>query len=358
VEKVICGDNSLQLEDEKLNNSFNEVLKQTPSEKQKNLRRTMSTLLRARDECKNLYGLLDHYPTQEVSVGVEDSEIFPIKDIHYQKACIKTWYDSINFVLGQFISKEESFILPTYQDYISLFKKISLHLKHYPFDFGVSIPVERGENTREKENALQLFFGKNKEHFAAINETFYFHNAGTAHGQFVSTKYFLAVTNNEIVKMNDLESNSYQCSVPIKDPITINGRIYLPENISFTKVFNKMFGEHEQFQPYVCTGSYKPDCMLRLRALDTLNDKDSYLLFTLNYISNLKDKNDQDIDYNPDCFYEILKQHSLVDDSLKQFCVTEYEKCVDAKNNECLLTSESAINRIKNDLLSHNSCKK
>lgn len=362
VEKIVCNnDYSLKSEDEELNKSFKKLLTQTSKEDRKGLKKSMSDLLKARNECENLYGLLDGYPEQVVDVGNEDHEIFPLKNIHYQKACIKTWYESINFALNKSIDKEDAFILPTYHEYISLYKKLSQYLKLYPFDFSVSIPVRKGdnpedegENTRDQENRLQLFFGKNNERFGVIKESSYFYNFGTAHGQGYSSKNFLVLNNHEVVKINDLGSGSYKCSVPIKKPIAINGRIYLPENISFTEVFDRMFGELDSFQPYVCTGAYKPDCMLRLKSLG--ENGDSYLLFTTNYIVNFKNKNDENINYNPDCFYKILKKHAIIDASFNKFCVKE-RQCINVQDDQCLFVKESSIPKIKKSLLKRNSCK-
>jgi hypothetical protein len=139
--------------------------------------------------------------------------------------------------------------------------------------------------------------------------------------------------------------------LPVGDPTIINGNIYLPEQISFTKFFNGMLGEFNQFQTYASSGSYNADCLMRISRID--NDKDAYIAFNDNdfledLVLNKKEILQKDLSR---CALDVIKKN--------QIDVSEIRKLEGLKIYEPFITiikesdAELILNTIKKDCQKH-----
>lgn len=129
------------------------------------------------------------------------------------------------------------------------------------------------QNQFSEELTYTIFFPANGKNFTKIAKDSSSYHAGAAHGQASGSSKFIT----EKGETHEINNSAYSCSIPLKDPVAVNGDVYLPEQISFTKFFNGMLGEFDEFKCYACSGSYRADCLMRLGRID--KDKDSYIVF-------------------------------------------------------------------------------
>ena len=312
-QKLICEEESLI----EMNSNFNSIYKNTIgvlSKKDKEaLKRKIKSLLKVRDFCINSDQKLDSKNSVDNFLS-QTNRSYSLKEKNFAQGCIATWYHSISSALLN--QKNPSiFRIPSSEEYLKEFSK----LKEKPYIFSVS-EVDNDElrackelyknepnlnydcslrmqNEYSEELTYTIFFLANGKNFIKIAKNSFSFDAGASHGVESGSLKFIT-EEGETQKINN---SQYFCSIPIKDPVVINGDVYLPEQISFTKFFNGMLGEFNDSQCRTCS-SYHADCLIRLSRID--NNKDSYTVFN-------------ERDFIEDPFEPVLNQNNKI--SLKDF---------------------------------------
>ncbi len=286
-EKLICKTESLVKMDKDYNSIYNEAISGLSSEGKEDLKSKIKNLLSARDSCVRFsQKYLDSKKSAENFLS-EPFKSYKIKQENFAQGCIATWYNSISKAL---LSKKDSdlFRIPSPEEYLKEFNK----LKEKPYLFSVSEvdqdmvkackEVHKDEpnfdcsymqNQYSAELTYTMFFPNNGKNFIQTTKNSYSYPAGAAHGQSSGSSKFIT----EKGETHEIKNSAYSCSIPLEVPVAVSGKIYLPEQISFTKFFNGMLGEFSEFQCFACSGSYRADCLMRLGRID--NDKDSYIVF-------------------------------------------------------------------------------
>jgi uncharacterized protein YecT (DUF1311 family) len=286
-EKLICKKESLVKMDEEYNSTYNEVIRGLSSEGKEALKSKIKNLLSARDSCVRFSQKSSDSKKSAENFLSEPFKSYKIKQENFAQGCIATWYNSIS---KAFLSQKDSglFRIPSSEEYLKEFNK----LKEKPYLLSISeIDQDMVKNCKEEhkdepnfdcsymqnqysaELTYAIFFPNNHKNFIQITKNSYSYLAGAAHGQSLGSSKFIT----EKGETREINNSAYSCSIPLKDPVAVNGDVYLPEQISFTKFFNGMLGEFDEFQCYACSGSYRADCLMRLSKID--NNKDSYIVF-------------------------------------------------------------------------------
>lgn len=286
-ENLICKTELLVKIDKHYNSIYNEVISGLSSKDKETLKNKIKNLLSARDSCiKSNQKFLDSKKSAENFLS-EPFKSYKIKQENFAQGCIATWYNSISKAL---LNQKDSglFRIPSPEEYLKEFSKI----KEKPYLFSVSevdqdviktckeehkdesnFDCSYMQNQYSAELTYTIFFPNNRKNFIQITKNSYSYPAGAAHGQSSGSSKFIT-EKGETQKINN---SAYSCSISLKDPVVINEDVYLPEQISFTKFFDGMLGEFDEFQCYACSGNYRADCLMKLGRID--NDKDSYIVF-------------------------------------------------------------------------------
>lgn len=285
-EKLICKTESLIQMDRDYNSIYSKAIRGLSNQDKEDLKNKIKSLLNARDFCtKNSQEFSDSKKSAENLS--EPFKSHQLKQENFAQGCIATWYRSISKAL---LDQKESrlFKVPSSEEYLKEFG----NLKEKPYLFSISeVDQDIAKTCKEghkdepnfdcsymksqllEEFTFTIFFPIKGENFIQTNKESFSYNAGAAHGQSSGSSKFITKT-GETQKINN---SAYSCSIPLKDPVAINGNVYLPEQISFTKFFNGILGEFDEFQCYACSGSYRADCLMRLRKID--NNQDAYIAF-------------------------------------------------------------------------------
>ncbi len=354
-EKLICKEESLVKMDKDYNSIYSKTIGDLSNEDKEALKSKIKILLSARDFCvKSSQKFSDSKKSAENFLS-EPFKSYKIKEENFAQGCIATWYHSISKALPS--QKDSSlFRIPSPEEYLKEFSK----LKEKPYLFSVSEidqdlvktckEVHKDEpnfdcsymqNQYSAELTYTIFFPTNGKNFIQITKDSFSYNAGAAHGQSSGSSKFIT-EKGETQKINN---SAYSCSIPLKDPVAVNGDVYLPEQISFTKFFNGMLGEFDEFQCYACSGSYHADCLMRLNKID--NNKDSYIVF------NGQDFAEDPIPENDKISPKDFRKCALDVIKKNQSEVGEITNLAKLKNEELIVIKESAtgslLAKIKKD---------
>jgi uncharacterized protein len=353
-EKLICKEESLVKMDKDYNSIYSKTIGDLSNEDREALKSKIKSLLNVRDFCIKSGQKLDSKNSIENFLS-EPFKSYKLKQESFAQGCIATWYNSISKVL---LSQKDSglFRIPSPEEYLKEFSK----LKEKPYLFSVSEvdqdmvktckEVHKDEsnfdcsymqNQYSAELTYTMFFPNNGENFIQTTKNSYSYPAGAAHGQSSGSSKFIT----EKGETHEINNSAYSCSIPLKDPVVVNGDVYLPEQISFTKFFNGMLGEFDEFQCYACSGSYRADCLMRLSKID--NNKDSYIVF------NGQDFAEDPIPENDKISPKDFRKCALGVIKKNQSEVGEITNLTRLKNGEPIIikesSTESILTKIKKD---------
>ena len=279
-EKLICKNYSTKKTDEDFNLTYKDTINGLSDEDKEALKNKINNLRSARDLC--IKSSQEYFNSKKLSKKFssyhnELNELnFKLNKENYAEGCIVTWYNSISKALTS--QKDFGlFRVPSAKEYLEEFNKIKV--KPYYFEFTDNADYKNDSTFKNEFYAditYTIFFPNNGKNFIKIDKNYFSYFAGAAHGNSIGSINFIT----EKGETEKISNSSYSCSLPVDDPIIINGNIYLPEQISFTKFFNGMLGEFNKFQPYASSRSYNADCLMRISRID--NDKDAYIVFNDN----------------------------------------------------------------------------
>lgn len=285
-EKLICKERSLVKMDQDYSSIYNKIIDGLSNKDREALKSKIKSLLSSRDSCIKSNKKFSKSKNSVQNFLSDGEESYKLGGENFAQGCIATWYSSISSAL---LDQRNSnlFRIPSSDEYLEEFSK----LKEKPYLFYISevnqYAVESCKKANKKEAGFDcslmqnhfsedltytIFFPSSGKNFAQVIKNSYSYPAGAAHGQSYGSSKFIT-EKGEVQKIND---SAYSCSIPLKDPIAINGDIYLPEQISFTDFFNDMLGKFDEFQGYASSGSYRADCLMRLRKV---GDGDDYVVF-------------------------------------------------------------------------------
>lgn len=269
VEKLICEEESLINMEDDYNLIYSNAVADLSKKDKEALERKIKSLLNFRDFCINSDQKLDSKNSVDNFLS-QANRSYNLKEKNFAQGCIATWYHSIsNALLSQ--KNSSIFRIPSSKEYLKEFSK----LKEKPYIFSAR-EVDNDElkackelykdelnlnsdcsfwmqNEYSEELAYTIFFLANGKNFIKIVKSSFSFDAGAAHGVASRSSKFIT-EKGETRKIND---SQYFCSIAIKDPVVINGDIYLPEQISFTKFFNGMLGEFSESQ---CRALFTAPC--------------------------------------------------------------------------------------------------
>lgn len=325
IEKIICSDAKLLESDKQFNDEYITIMKNLNNEEKNTFRSSTKELLKARDDCVNVYGLV----TKEILTKDADA-----KEIDYQKGCILTFYSNATYTIKNF----GKFDMPSSKDYIAFFSKVVGDI--LPVHYG---NIEDGEGGGEINITYGFSFNKNGKWFASKSSSSDW--VGSFHPNHSGQEQFFIwnAKDKNIIKLDGISTSGYSCHVPIKEPTIINNSIYLPEQIDFTKTFNEILGTYDEWQCYACTGAYKPNCLLRLQDINQKNE--SYLVFTNDYLESLIGEGDKPTKYNVKCVQDVIIKYADDVKEHKKKCRRYNEQ--DNSNNDCIFVKESMLDKIK-----------
>ncbi len=355
-EKLICKEESLVKMDKEYNSIYGKIIGDLSNEDKGALKSKSRSLLSARDFCvKSSQKFSDSKKSAENLLSEPPSNSYKIKEENFAQGCIATWYNSISKAL---LNQKDSglFRIPSSEEYLEEFNK----LKEKPYLFNVSevdqdmvkackeghkdepnFDCSYMQNEFSEKLIYSIFFPTSGKNFIKVTENSFSYNAGAAHGQSYGSSKFIT-EKGETQKINN---SAYSCSIPLEDPVAVSGNVYLPEQISFTKFFNGMLGEFDEFQCYACSGSYSADCLMRLSKID--NNKDSYIVFNdQDFVEDPVPENDKILpkDFRK-CALDVIKKN--------QSEVGEITNLVKLKNGEPVIIKESStapiLAKIKKD---------
>jgi uncharacterized protein len=356
-EKVICGEFSLIDMDKNYNSIYSQAMSALLDKDRDNLKNKIKNLLQARDDCVKSNQKFPISKTSVQNILSDGEKSYQLKKDDFIKGCIATWYNSVSKAIKLNQDNPDIFTIPSAENYLDAFNK----LNERPYYFSARevnkyaiAECEKRYKDKPKsycsdssndrfldELTYEIFFLAEGKNFAKIIKNSYSYPAGAPHGQSSGSSEFIT----QISASSKINDSAYSCSIPIKDPIVINGSVYIPEQTSFTKFFEGILGEFSGFQCYACSGSYHADCLMRLRNVSDQND--AYVVF------NSEDFT-QDPSFGADkiasqdyrkCALEILKNHRNE--------IGELKNIPDLKNVESLVIKDLAakliIDKIKKD---------
>lgn len=339
-EKIICEIPDLKDLDENFNLNYKNALNGLSDENKGILKNKIIDLIKVRDLCIK--------SSQQYSNSNESSKKFPsdheefnelnlkLTNENYIQGCISTFYKSISNAL-QSHRNSDIFKIPTSKEYFSEFNKIKLK----PYNFYKIINDELGQYIFSANINYLIYFPNNGKNFIRIDKDSYSYYAGATHGSGYGSYNYIT----DKGETKQIESTTYNCSIPLKDTIIINKNIYLPEQISFTEFFNNILGIFNESQPYPSSGVYNADCLMRIVNIN--NNKDAYIIFNDNdFLEDLifnREKGEEF--YSQDllkCSLEIIKKNQTNPEDLRKIL---FQPSTIIKE----LDAEIIINSIKND---------
>lgn len=354
-EKLICKEESLVKMDKDYNSIYSKTISGLSNEDREALKSKTKNLLSARDFCvKASQKSLDSKKSSENFLS-EPFKSYKLKEENFAQGCIATWYNSISkAILNQ--KDSDLFKIPSPEEYLKEFNK----LKEKPYLFSISEvdqdmvktckEVHKNEpnfdcsymqNQYSAELTYTIFFPTKDKNFIQIAKNSFSYNAGASHGQSSGSSKLIT----EKGETREINNSAYFCSIPLKDPMAVNGEIYLPEQISFTKFFNGTLGEFSEFQCFACSGNYRADCLMRVKKID--NNDDAYIVF-----------NSQDFEEDPipeddkispkdfrKCALDVIKKNRSEVDEIKNLTKLENGEAFIIKE----LATKSILAKIKKD---------
>lgn len=354
-EKLICKEESLAKMNNDYNSIYNKTISDLSNEDREVLEGKIKSLLSAKDFCiKFGQEFLNSQKSAENFLS-EPFKSYKLKQENFAQGCIATLYNSISKAL---LNQKDSglFRIPSSEEYLKEFSNI----KEKPYLFSVrevdqdmvnickeehkdepNFDCSYMQNKYVAELTYTIFFPTKGKNFIQIAKNSFSYNAGAAHGGWSGFSKFIT-EKSETQKINN---SGYSCSIALKDPLVVNGDVYLPEQISFTKFFNGMLGEFSEFQCFACSGSYRADCLMRVKKID--NNDDSYIVF-----------NSQDFEEDPipednkisptdlrKCALDVIKKNQIEVEKITNLMKLEKGEAVIIKESSTM----SILAKIKND---------
>ena len=261
------------------------------------------------------------------------------------KECVAIWYNSVSNAITLHRNNPDIFKIPSYAEYSRSFGKLScVHWGKEKWE--EKERVELNDSEFHLKTKCTLFFPAQGEAFFQ-KEYGVFSSWGFENGPYQGGSVFLANDISQQPLTLDIGSSTSECSVPIIDPVIIDNIIYLPEQISFTKFFDKAFGEHTfggGIDYYDDSKVYRPDCLLRLKKFG--DSGDNYIVFNTPVFDDESYSSAVPPESVRKCALKIIKNNQTINDDIKKLSnldVGYYLELIFVKES----LSKSIIDKIK-----------